>query len=129
VGDLNEQVSKFRDHNQQIEKQFAGAGGKRGQLTAGTKKDVILSERLSKQPGKVVIYGWHLPGGKPVQPAYGGHAAHYVDYSHGIRLMNNQVLLDGKPALLSDILKDPVLFKVFSDEESPMKIPLYLPVQ
>jgi hypothetical protein len=128
VGDLNEQVSKFRDHNHQIEKQIAEAGGKHGQLTAGVKKDVILSERVSKQPGKVVIYGWHLPGGKPVQPVYSGHAAHYVDYSHGIRLMNNQVLLDGKPVLLRDILKDPVLYRIFSDESGPMEQPYYYPV-
>jgi hypothetical protein len=129
VGDLNEQVSKFRDHTNQIEKQLAEAGGKQGQLTAGIKKDLILSERLSKQPGKVVLYGWHLPGGKPVQPVYSGHAAHYVDYSHGIRLMNNQVLFDGKPALLSDLLKDPVLYKVFSDENGPMEQPYYIPDQ
>jgi hypothetical protein len=129
VGDLNEQVLKFRDHNEQIEEQLVKAGGKHGQLTSGIKKDVILSERLSKQPGKVVIYGWHLTGGKPVQPVYSGHAAHYVDYSHGIRLMNNQVLLDGKPALLGDLLKDPVLFKIFSDENVPMEKPYYYPEQ
>jgi hypothetical protein len=125
VGDLNEQVSKFRDHNKQIEKQFADAGGKNGQLMAGIKKDVVLSERLFRQPGKVVIYGWHLPEGKPVQPAYSGHTALYVDYSHGIRLMNNQVLLDGKPGLLSELLKDPVLYKIFSDENVPMEKPYY----
>jgi hypothetical protein len=129
VGDLNEQVSKFRDHNHQIEKQFSEAGGRYGQLTAGIKKDVILSERLTRQPGKVVIYGWHLPGGKPVQPAYSGHTALYVDYSHGIRLINNQVLLDGKPALVSEILKDPVLFRIFSDESAPMEKPFYYSVQ
>jgi hypothetical protein len=127
AGDLNEQVSKFRDHNQQIEEQLAKTGGTHGQLTAGIKKDVILSERLYAQPGKVVIYGWHLPGGKPIQPVYSGHTARYVDYSHGIRLMNNQVLLDGKPVLLSDILKDPVLFRIFSDENDPMEQPYYYP--
>jgi hypothetical protein len=66
-----------------------------------------------------------MPGGKPVQPVYSGHTALYVDYSHGIRLMNNQVILDGKPALVSDLLKDPVLFRVFSDEDEPMKQPFY----
>ncbi len=128
VGDLNEKVEKFIDHHWQIEKMFDEAGGIRGQLTSGIKKDIILSERLSKQKGKVVIYGWHLPGGKPIQPVYSGHAAHYVDYSHGIRLMNNQVILDGKPALVSEILKDPVQLKILSDEESPMETPFYIPL-
>ena len=125
VGNLNETVEKFMVHHWQIEKMFDEAGGIRGQLVSGIKKDIILSERLARQPGKVVIYGWHLPGGKPVQPVYSGHAAHYVDYSHGLRLMNNQVLLDGKPVLLSNLLKDPVLFRVFSDEEGPMEVPHY----
>jgi hypothetical protein len=125
IGDMNEQVYKFRDHNNQIEKQFSEATGHHGQLTAGIKKDVIIAERLARQPGKVVIYGWHLPGGQPVQPAYSGHTALYVDYSHGIRLINNQILLDGKPALLSELLKDPVLYKIFSDEGAPIGQPFY----
>ncbi len=120
VGHANELVSKFREHNAQIEKQRKKAGGKNGQLIAGIKKDIILSNRLAKQPGKVVIYGWHKPDGKPIQPVYSGHADWYVDYSHGIRFINNQVLIDGKPALLTDILMHPVLYKIFSDENSPM---------
>jgi hypothetical protein len=43
--------------------------------------------------------------------------------------MNNQVIVDGKPALLSDMLKDPVLYKIFSDESSPMEKPFYYQVQ
>ncbi len=126
VGNANETVQKFVEHNSQIEKQMCEAGGTRGQLVAGIKKDVILSGRMAQQPDKVVIYGWHKPDGKPIQPVYSGHVYWYVDYSHGIRLINNQVLLDGKPALLSDVLKDPVLFKVFSNEDSPMPQPVYL---
>ncbi|MFV0269574.1 MAG: hypothetical protein ACK5HT_20825 [Draconibacterium sp.] len=126
VGNANETVQKFVEHNSQIEEQMSEAGGTRGQLVAGIKKDVILSERIAQQPDKVVIYGWHKSDGKPIQPVYSGHVYWYVDYSHGIRLMNNQVLLDGKPALLSDILKDPVLFKIFSNEDAPMSQTVYL---
>ena len=63
---------------------------------AGIKKDVILSSRIENQPGKVVIYGWHERR-KSIQPVYSGHIYWYIDYSHGIRLINNQVLIDGKP--------------------------------
>jgi hypothetical protein len=121
VGHDNELVTKFEDHNAQIEKQFREAGGKNEELVAGIKKDVILSSRIANQPGKVVIYGWHKPDGKPIQPVYSGHIWWYVDYSHGIRLINDQIMIDGKPALMSEILKDPVLFKIFSDEEKPME--------
>ncbi len=125
VGNANELVRKFEDHNKQIEKQLAEAGGTHGQLVAGIKKDVILSSRLATQPTKVVIYGWHKPDGKPIQPVYSGHVDWYVDYSHGIRFINNQVLVDGTPVLFSDILKDPVLYKLFSDEDTPMQQPFY----
>ena len=51
---------------------------------------------------------------------YSGHVDWYVDYSHGIRLINNQILLDGKRVLLTDILLDPVLYRIFSNEDMPM---------
>jgi hypothetical protein len=72
-----------------------------------------------------VIYGWHRPDGNPIQPVYSGHIWWYVDYSHGIRLMNAQVLLDGRPVLLADILKDPVLFRVVTNEEKPVEMTFY----
>ncbi|MFO7574790.1 MAG: hypothetical protein R6W67_06495 [Bacteroidales bacterium] len=126
VGNANELVSKFRDHNEQIERQFREAGGVRGQLTAGIKKDVILSAVISEKRDRVVIYGWHKPDRKPIQPVYSGHVDWYVDYSHGIRLVNDRVLVDGKPVSLREILKHPVLFKLFSNEETRMEQPIYL---
>jgi hypothetical protein len=126
VGNANELVTKFEDHNTQIEKQFSEAGGRRGQLVAGIKKDVILSARLADRPDRVVIYGWHKLDGIPIQPVYSGHVDWYVDYSHGIRFINNQVMIDSRPVLFTDILKDPVLYKIFSDEDKPMEQVVYI---
>lgn len=125
VGNANELVTKFVEHNEQIEKQLADAGGHHGQLVAGIKKDVIISVRIAERPDRVVIYGWHKPDGSPVQPVYSGHVWWYVDYSHGIRFVNNQVFIDGKPALLTEILKEPVLYTIFSNENKPMLQPFY----
>ncbi|MCB0654668.1 MAG: hypothetical protein KDC57_00965 [Saprospiraceae bacterium] len=125
VGHQNESVAQFIAHNAHIELQKDSVGARDGQLIAGIKKDVILSNRIFDHPDKVVIYGWHMADGTPIQTVYGGHADWYVDYSHGIRLMNNQVLVDGKPALLTALLTDPVAFKLFSNEESPMHLPAY----
>lgn len=125
VGNANELVSKFLEHNREIQRQFKEAEGKYGELVAGIKKDVILSVRIAAQPTKVVIYGWHRPDGKPIQPVYSGHVNWYVDYSHGIRLMNNQIIIDGESRLISEILSDPVLFRLFSNEEEPMMQPVY----
>ena len=35
------------------------------------------------------------------------------------------MILDGRPVLVTDILKDPVLFRVLSDEETPLTEPFY----
>lgn len=125
VGNSNELVSKFEEHNAQIEKQLAEAGGRNGQLVAGIKKDVIISSRIADRPDRVVIYGWHKPDGNPIQPVYSGHIWWYVDYSHGIRFMNRQVILDGRQADVREILGDPVLFRILSDEDNPVLQPYY----
>jgi len=125
VGNANELVTKFEEHNAQIEKQLAEAGGSHGQLVAGIKKDVIISSRIADRTDRVVIYGWHRPDGNPIQPVYSGHVWWYVDYSHGIRFMNRQVMLDGRPADVREILQNPVLFRVLSNEAGPMTITAY----
>ena len=120
VGRENESVEKFILHNAQIEKQKEEAKGKNGQLIAGIKKDVILSNRLVEGTDRVVIYGWHKLDGNPIQPVYSGHVDWYVDYSHGIRLMNKHMILDGEITTVSKILSDPILFQLLSNETAPM---------
>ena len=126
VGNANELVTKFAEHNAQIERQMAEAGGRNGQLVAGIKKDVIISSRIAERNDRVMIYGWHKTDGNPIQPVYSGHVWWYVDYSHGIRFMNSQVLLDGTPADVTEILKDTVLFRIMSNEDQPMLQPYYI---
>lgn len=125
VGNANELSTKFEEHNAQIEKQLAEARVRRGELVAGIKKDVIISSRIAEHTDRVVIYGWHKPDGNPIQPVYSGHVWWYVDYSHGTRFMNRQVFLDGRPADVRELLKDPLLFRVLSNEDSPFEIPFY----
>jgi hypothetical protein len=36
-------------------------------------------EHGPRRAGKVAIYGWHRPDGRPIQPLYAGHAASWVD--------------------------------------------------
>lgn len=101
-------------HHLIIEGQRQGRKG----LLAGIKKDVVISSRVSrdKQPGRVAIYGWHLPGGKPIQPLYTGHVNWYVDYSHGIRLIYRKIKLEGKWIDYREILAHPVWRKLLCDE-------------
>jgi hypothetical protein len=91
--------------------------GKKG-LIAGIQKDVILSERISRdpKPDRVAIYGWHKLDGNPIQPLYTGHVNWWVDYSQGIRLIYRKIKVGGKWMDYADVLKDPMLQKLLCDE-------------
>lgn len=123
VGDVNERVGQFVRHNRDIEAQRREKGGTLGQLTAGLKKDVVISNRISdpNRTHHVVIYGWHKLDGQPIQPLTNIHIDSYVDYSHGIRLISSEIVVDGIPMELSKVLKDPKLYKLVSDEDEAMK--------
>ena len=121
-------VPKFVEHNQAIETQRLAAGGILGQLTGGTKKDVVLSNKIidPTRPNHVVIYGWHQLNGSPIQPLTNIHIDSYVDYSHGIRLLNAEMLVDGVITNIKSILADPVLYKMLSNETGAMTQPTYI---
>src|SRR5581483_1476989 len=104
----------FYQHHQFIEEQ---RGNKPfGLLIAGIKKDVVLTNRLSENPRRVAIYGWHYPTGKPIQPLYVGHTDSHVDYSHGIRLISHQIVVDNRPMQARDVLQDKNLSVLLSNE-------------
>ncbi len=89
-----------------------------GELVGGDKKDVVISNLIYgyPSPGRVVIYGWHYTSGTPIQPLYNGHEETYADYSHGIRLVQNEMIVNGTSALVTDILQSSTLFSLLSDE-------------
>lgn len=118
-------VPRFRDHSSAIDSARIAAGGELGELIAGIKKDVVICNALKTNPGKVAIYGWHDLSGTPVQPLYTGHSDQYVDYSHGIRLINAVMRVDGVVMRAQDVLRDSVLYKLLSDEAAPMSQPYY----
>lgn len=104
----------FTAHNATIERQRAGMP--LGPLTAGQKKDLVLSNRLLRAPGRVAIYGWHRPDGTPIQPLSTVHGAAYADYSHGLRLVSRKALLRDRQVDVFAVLDDPKRSSLFSDE-------------
>ena len=115
-----ESAATFFEHHRLIEAERDGRAP--DLVVGGIKKDVVLTNQLEGKPGHVAIYGWHYPDGKPIQPLYVGHTAGYVDYSHGIRLMSQNVIVDGKPMVVADVLADPVLSAVLTNEGPIKKI-------
>jgi len=92
-----------------------------GAVVSGDKKDVVISNYIYNNlhagvPRPVVIYGWHQLDGPPIQPLYNGHGETYADYSHGVRLAQNTVTVDGASKTISQVLNDPNLAALLSDE-------------
>ena len=117
-------IPVFYKHHQYIEKERIAEGRPLSALIAGHKKDIVITNRLV-EPGRLFIYGWHYPDGKPIQPLSGVHGAGYVDYSHGVRLINREILIDGKIHDVKDVLQDANLYKLLSDEQGPMSTTEY----
>lgn len=110
-----EAVKTFVEHNAIIEMQRQDKP--LGLLVAGIKKDVVTTPLLLARPNHVAIFGWHKLDGKPIQPLTTVHRDTYVDYSHGIRLVKQMLLVDDKPTTLNAVLSDPALRFLLSDEE------------
>lgn len=108
----------FARHNELVweQRKTALAAHPLGTLVAGQKKDVVLTPQLAAKPGKVAIYGWHRANGVAIQPLYLGHAASWVDYSHGVRLVHRTAKLDGADKAVAEILADAKLNVLLSDE-------------
>jgi hypothetical protein len=110
-------TERYGIHNARIQAQLNNKDYK--SLTSGHKKDVVLTNKLSpSNPNKrVAIYGWIQNDGKPIQglnPV--SHEDTYADYSHGIRLISNDAMLNGSLVRMQDIFKDASLCSLVSDE-------------
>ena len=114
---LNMRSSEYYlKHQEKIEEQRNTIGCNLGDLIAGHKKDVVLTNRLIKQPEKIAIYGWHNGVDEPIQSLSTVHENRYADYSHGIRLVWQTVLIDGEARSIIGVLGDPHLAPVLTYE-------------
>lgn len=96
-----------------------------GSLTAGDKKDIIISNKIyGEKTARVVIYGWHKLDGKAIQPVYNKHTNTWADYSHGVRLVQNKIYINNKKASLKKKLREAEICNAFSDE-GMIKKPCY----
>jgi hypothetical protein len=106
-------------HTQLINLQRESRLAPLGVLTSGDKKDLVLSERLWRIPGRVAIYGWHRAWNQPIQPLSTVHGARYADYSHGVRLVSRTVYVNGAARKIENVLSDPALAPLLT-REGPM---------
>lgn len=113
-------IPVFNQHNSavRIQRQTFIKSDTLGVLVSGNKKDIIISNLIyrSPEPRRVIIYGWHDPIGKNIQPTYAGHSENYVDYSHGVRLIQSKVYVDDVEMQASQVLKSEEINSLLSDE-------------
>lgn len=121
-------VPVFADHNSMVWTSRSNqlATHPLGTLTGGDKKDVVISNIIYgyPAPGRVVIYGWHYLSGTPIQPLYNGHEETYADYSHGIRLVQNNIMVNGSTTTIQNVLASSSLNVLLSDE-GVIAVPYY----
>jgi len=96
-------------HQALVETQWESRGCVPGELTSGHKKDVVLTNRLFRKIGREAIYGWHDQNSVPIQPLSTIHGERYADYSHGVRLIYDRVLVNGQEQSIYTVMKDPEL--------------------
>jgi hypothetical protein len=88
-----------------------------GQLVSGDQKDIVISNLIYNTANRVVIFGWYYTNGTYIQPMTNVHADTYMDYSHGIRLVqNNCTLNDTTPTTIQSVLEASTEDSILSDE-------------
>jgi hypothetical protein len=108
-------LKRIDEHNKIIQNQIF----EYNKLIAGHKKDVVLTNQLypNNNNHRVAIYGWHHLDGNPIQKLNAiDHNDQYADYSHGIRLISNDVLVNATPIRIQDIFTNSELCSLISDE-------------
>jgi len=115
-GDQMRSTPYFVYHSELITRQRNALGAPLGELTAGDKKDLVLTSRLWQIPGRVAIYGWHRAAHQPIQPLSTVHGARYADYSHGVRLVSGTAYVNGVKRSIADVFAEPGLAALLTSE-------------
>lgn len=132
-GPTDDSLADFQEHQNKLEARRKAKGLSLDVLTAGHKKDIVLSTRLTERDDRVAIYGWHKGEGDVIQSLSCKHSCRYADYSHGVRLVAQAMVLDGKPTRVSEVLANEETAALLSSEgvlpilSYPTELPAYEP--
>lgn len=125
VNDQMASVKTISEHSEKVldvlrrdyEKQW------RINLMVGTHKDLV--ESPARKDGRLAIYGWHRLNRLPIQPLNTtAHNDRYYDYSHGVRLVKDCVLVGDDALSFRDVCASKELSILVSDE-GPFRIEDY----
>ncbi len=102
-------IRTYMSVDQSIDEQL-GTGAAPTNFVSGHKKDMVIPH----SGGTLAIYGGRYADGRRIQRYNVDHDQRYEDYSHGARLVSQQIMIDGQPMQLSEALQDPNLARLFT---------------
>lgn len=101
-----------REHDAIVNSQIAGRPG----IVAGAMKDIVVGPAIGRNPGKVIIFGWHRLDGTPIQSSSAAHNLGYFDYSHGTRLVSKTAHVNGVAVPIESVFANPATASLVSAE-------------
>ena len=108
----NEEMGSVRylvRHNRVIRAQRQQHDAPPGAFVAGHKLDVVRSSPDGDAADTLALYGWHRSDGVPIQPLYPVAADLAPHYSVGLRIVDDEVIVDGVRIGLREALEKPEL--------------------
>jgi hypothetical protein len=113
-------TARWRPHDQMIAEAMGTVRQDEDVLYAGHMKNMVVGAGLSKKAGATVgIYGWFRKDGSVIQGEsinFGSHEWEYTDYSHGFRLIHEDMMVNSISMNVREVLKDPELASLICDE-------------
>ena len=116
----------YIEHSEAIQKAMQDSGIKPGTLVVGHKKDVVLARDINKPQNatKIAFQGFYDSAGSPMEPcgeknapqpcqkdlptlAHPTAGRHFSDYSQGVRLVDDGMVVDGQPRSMRQVLVHP----------------------
>lgn len=103
-------------HEEKIDRELQQLALHADWLQAGHMKDLVLTPLLIGREDRAAIYGWQGTDGMKLQGLATSVSANYEDYSMGARLVAPYCLVDGQWMAFADVLRNPELAPLLSDE-------------
>ncbi|HYX37539.1 MAG TPA: hypothetical protein VE954_30930 [Oligoflexus sp.] len=116
INHIKDPLKLWLEHEDRMDQDLQKYAIRSGWLQAGHMKDVVMSPRLLGRPERGAIYGWQGTDGQLLQNLATSIKADYADYSMGVRLVAPYCLVDGQWMPLADVLRNPELAPLLSDE-------------
>jgi hypothetical protein len=112
-------TSRMLQHHRAVEAKVAGRAG----LIENVGKHWVITERLTDDKDHAANYGWYDPHAPNLRGVYRvwqnvglAHNLEHVDYSQVLRLVRRTCEVDGEEMDIADVLADPGLAGLVSDE-------------